>query len=83
MAVIKCPACGQTTTFILSQPTYEGPFKCSYCKKLFKVSIEGPTLKTWQEITEEQLKVMQQVNAEEDKRKQEIEALKAKFRHPA
>jgi uncharacterized Zn finger protein (UPF0148 family) len=69
MATIACPQCGQEIKIFLVESAYEGPLKCANCKGLFKVRIEGEKLKTWQPMTEEELKASQ-----------EIEALKAKFR---
>ncbi|MFQ5924892.1 MAG: hypothetical protein ACE5IE_02715 [Dehalococcoidia bacterium] len=69
MPTIKCPGCGQEIRVFLIENAYEGPLKCASCKGLFKVSIEGEELKTWQPMTEEELKASQ-----------EIEALKAKFK---
>ena len=69
MATIWCPQCGEEIKIFLIESAYEGPLKCANCKGLFKVSIEGEELKTWQPMTEEELKASQ-----------EIEALKAKFR---
>ncbi len=84
MTSVKCPSCGQNSSIFLSQSIYEGPFKCSFCKKIFKISMDGPTLKSWQEITEDQLKaMMKKPDADDaaDKQREEIEAMKAKFRH--
>lgn len=69
MATIACPQCSQEIKVFLIESAYEGPLKCANCKGLFKVSIEGDELKTWQPMSEEELKAAQ-----------EIEALKAKFR---
>lgn len=69
MATIACPQCGQEIKVFLVGSAYEGPLKCASCKGLFKVSLEDEKLKTWEAMTEEELKASQ-----------EIEALKAKFR---
>jgi len=69
MATIACPRCGQEIQVFLIESAYEGPLKCARCKGLFKVAIRGDDLKSWEPMTEEELKAAQ-----------EIEALKAKFR---
>ncbi len=69
MATIACPQCRQEIKIFLIESTYQGPLKCASCKGLFKVIVEGGELKTWQPMTEEELRAAQ-----------EIEALKAKFR---
>jgi len=51
------------------ESAYQGPLKCAKCKGLFKISIEGEKIKSWEPMSEEELKAAQ-----------EMEALKAKFR---
>ena len=61
MATIACPQCGQEMKVFLVESAYEGPLKCANCKGLFKVGIEGEELKTWQPMTEEELKAAQEI----------------------
>lgn len=69
MQTIACPQCGQEIQVFLLESAYQGPLKCAKCKGLFKISIEGEKIKSWEPMTEEELKAAQ-----------EMEALKAKFR---
>ena len=69
METIACPQCREEIKVFLIESGYQGPLKCANCKGLFKVTIEGQQLKSWEPMTEEELKAAQ-----------EIEKLKAKFR---
>jgi transposase-like protein len=67
---IKCPKCGSEGTFSLSDPIYDGPYKCWSCKEMFRVRIEDKVLKACEPMTADQLAKFQ-----------EIEALRSKFKH--
>ncbi len=69
METIACPQCREEIQVFLIESAYQGPLKCAKCKGLFKVGIESGNLKSWEPMTEEELKAAQ-----------EIEALKAKFK---
>ena len=69
MVKIKCPACGSDGSLSLSDPTYEGPYRCWKCRGLFTIRMENNELKSCEPL-----------NQEEFEKQQEIEALKAKFK---
>ena len=69
MAEIACPQCKQKMKVFLIESQYQGPLRCSWCRRLFMVTIREGKLESSRLITEEELKAAQ-----------EIEALKAKFR---
>jgi|CryGeyStandDraft_7_1057128.scaffolds.fasta_scaffold197289_2 hypothetical protein len=66
---IKCPSCGTEGTLSLLNPDYEGPYTCWKCRALFSIRIQDGQLRSWQALSQEELQ-----------RRQEAEALKAKFR---
>ena len=73
---IKCAECGTEGSLSLTDPVYQGPYRCWKCRALFTIKIENNQLKACQPLTEAELKRQQ----EEIKRQQEIEAFKAKFK---
>ena len=66
---VKCPKCGSEGTFSLSDPVYDGPYKCWSCKEMFRVRIESKVLKVIEPMSVDQLAKFQ-----------EIEALRNKFK---
>ena len=69
MVKIKCVKCDTEGSFSLSDPAYQGPYKCWKCRQYFAVKIEDNELKSCEPITEEEFN-----------RQQEIETLRAKFK---
>lgn len=74
---IKCTECGTEGSLSLTDPVYQGPYRCWKCRALFTIRIENNELKVCEPLTEAEL----QQHEAEAKRKQEIDALKAKFKH--
>ena len=66
---IRCPRCQTEGSFSLADPIYEGPYRCWKCKDLFTIRIENNALKSCEPLSQEEF----------DK-KQQIDALKGKFR---
>ena len=69
MLKIKCPKCDTEGSFSLTDPRYEGPYRCWKCRELFTVRMENGELKSCKPLSQEEFD-----------RQQEIEALKAKFK---
>ena len=69
MMEIKCPKCDTEGSLSLVEPTYEGPYRCWKCRELFLIKIEGNELKSCEPLSQEEFE-----------KRQEIEALKAKFK---
>ena len=66
---IKCANCDTEGSLSLSDPTYQGPYRCWKCRQLFTIKIEDNELKSCEPLSQEEFG-----------RQQEIEALKAKFK---
>ena len=66
---ILCPKCNAEGSFSLTDPLYEGPYRCWKCKELLKIRIERNVLK-YCEVTD----------PEEVAKFEEIQALKNKYR---
>ena len=60
---IQCPGCGMKTGFLLTQSTYEGPFRCGECRELFTIRIEDKELKSCEPLSEEEFEKQQQVES--------------------
>ena len=60
---IQCPGCGLKTGFLLTQSTYEGPFRCGECRELFTIRIEDKELKSCEPLSEEEFEKQQQVES--------------------
>lgn len=73
---IKCTECGTEGNLSLTDPVYQGPYRCWKCRALFTIRIENNELKACEPLTEAEL----QRHEAEAKRQQEIDALKAKFK---
>ena len=67
--MIKCPSCAAESRVSFVSSDYEGPYTCWKCQALFSITIQGGQLKSCQPLSKEELQ-----------RRQEAEALKAKFR---
>jgi hypothetical protein len=70
MVIISCSQCGAETKLSLLNSSYKGIFRCWKCRRLFDI-----------EIVDNKLELCQPLTEEEFRRRQEIEALKAKFRN--
>jgi hypothetical protein len=66
---IKCPKCNTEGTFTLSDPFYEGPYKCWKCRELFKIVMDHNVLKSCEPM-----------DPNEQAKMAEIEAMKNRFR---
>jgi len=66
---IKCPQCDTEGSFSLVESSYQGPYRCWKCRRLFTIEIENNGLKSCEPLSQEEFD-----------RQQEIEALKAKFK---
>ena len=66
---IKCPKCNTEGTFSLSDPIYEGPYRCWKCRELFKIRMEHNVLKSCEPIDPNEMAKLE-----------EIQAMKNKFR---
>ena len=73
---IKCAECGTEGSLSLTDPVYQGPYRCWKCRALFNIKIENNELKTCEPLTEEGLKQ----HEAELKKQQEIDALRGKFK---
>jgi hypothetical protein len=82
MITIKCPSCGTAGSQSLLEPNYQGPYRCWKCRQLFSIRIENNEVKSFEPITEEQLKGLQAQHQQEEEQRRQIEELKAKFRKP-
>ena len=69
MITIKCPKCGTGGSLSLLKPDYEGPYRCWKCRELFTIKIEGNEVKSCEPLSQEEFD-----------RRQQIEALKTKFK---
>jgi len=69
VSTIKCPSCATEGRISFVSPDYEGPYTCWKCHALFSIRIQDGQLKSCQPLSKEELQ-----------RRQEAEALKAKFR---
>jgi len=58
---VKCPKCGTEGTFSISDPVYDGPYKCWSCKEMFRVRIENKVLKEIAPMSIDQLAKFQEI----------------------
>jgi hypothetical protein len=70
MVKIKCPKCNTEGSFSLVESTYKGPYRCWKCRGLFTIEVKNSQLESCKPLSQEEFD-----------RQQEIEALKAKFKH--
>jgi hypothetical protein len=66
---IKCIKCSTEGSLSLSDPSYQGPYRCWKCRELFTIRMENNELKSCEPLSQEEFE-----------KQQEIEALKAKFK---
>ena len=66
---IKCAKCDTEGSLSLSDPSYQGPYRCWKCRQLFTIKMENNELKSCEPLGQEEFE-----------KQQEIEALKAKFK---
>jgi hypothetical protein len=66
---IKCPECDIEGTISLIEPSYQGPYRCWKCRRLFKISLKDNKLESCELLSQEDFEKLQ-----------EIEALKARFK---
>jgi len=66
---IKCAKCGTEGSLSLSDPSYQGPYRCWKCRALFTIKMENNELKSCEPLSQEEFE-----------KQQEIEALRAKFK---
>ena len=69
MTKIVCPECKTEGSISLADLTYEGPYKCWKCKRLFTIVIENDVLMSCKPLSQEEFE-----------KQQEIETLRAQFR---
>ena len=69
LAKIKCPKCETEGSLSLVESSYQGPYRCWKCRKLFTIKMLNNELKSCKPLNQEELD-----------RQQEIEDLKAKFK---
>jgi transposase-like protein len=68
MIKIKCPKCGTESSMSLTQPTFEGPYRCWKCKENFLIKIVGNNLESLEPLSQEEFeKRRQQIEAQKDK----------------
>ena len=68
---INCPKCGADGSMSLVESSYNGPYRCWKCRELFMVSLENGGLKSYEPMSQEEFQ-----------KRQEMEALKSKFKRP-
>ena len=66
---IRCPECDAESSLSLTEPTYQGPYRCWKCRELFTIKIENNELKSCEPLSKEEFE-----------KQQEIEELKKKMR---
>jgi len=66
---IKCAKCGTEGSLSLSDPSYQGPYRCWKCRELFTIKLENNELKSCEPLSQEEFE-----------KQQEIETLRAKFK---
>lgn len=66
---IKCPECSTDGTISLLDTSYEGPYKCWKCRKLFAINLKNGSMQSCKPLSQEGFEKLQ-----------EIYALKKKFR---
>ena len=54
MIVIKCPKCGNENTLYLTDPIFQGPFRCWKCKGTFSINIANDKLKSCKPISQQE-----------------------------
>jgi hypothetical protein len=59
---IKCPDCGVEGAFSLLDATYQGPYKCWKCRKLYKLVLSNGQLIECNSISEEEFQYLQDLH---------------------
>jgi len=77
---INCPGCKTEGSLSLLEPDYDGPYRCWKCRGLFTLKIVANEVKSCQPLSDEEFEKLQAEHEKELKMKQELEALKEKFR---
>ena len=80
---IECPSCQIEGKMSLADIKYVGPYKCWKCKELFTIVIEDDQLISCEPLSQEEFDSLQEelrTNQEEQKRRQELEDFKNKFK---
>jgi len=70
LAKIKCPKCKTDGSLSMVESNYQGPYRCWKCRELYTINMENNEIKSCKPLSQEEF----------DKQ-QEIETLKAKFKH--
>ena len=66
---INCTKCSTEGSLSLSDPSYQGPYRCWKCREFFTIKVGNSELQSCEPLSQGEFE-----------RQQEIEALKAKFR---
>ena len=80
---IECPSCETEGSMSLADVKYVGPYKCWKCKELFTIEIQDDRLISCEPLSQEEFDKLQEelrAEQEEQKRRQEMEDFKNKFR---
>ena len=80
---IECPSCQTEGSMSLADVEYVGPYKCWKCKELFNIEIQDDRLISCEPLSQEEFDRLQEemrAEQEEQKRRQEMEDFKNKFR---
>ena len=59
---IKCTRCGSEGALSLSDPSYEGPYRCWKCRELFTIRLEGNELKSCEPLSEADFEKQQEIH---------------------
>ena len=52
---IKCPKCNTEGTFSISDPVYDGPYRCWKCRELLKIRMEHGSLISVQQMDPQEM----------------------------
>jgi hypothetical protein len=64
---IVCPTCKTEGTFSLSDPFFDGPYKCWKCRALLRLTMDHGTVKGVIPMTEEEMKQFEEAQAVKNK----------------
>ena len=68
---IKCPECDTEGSMSLVQPSYRGPYRCWKCRGLFTIEMVKNELKSCEPLSQEEFDKQQELEALQDKFKQQ------------
>jgi transposase-like protein len=69
MMKIKCPKCGTESSMLLTQLTFEGPYRCWKCKETFLIKIVQNKLESLEPLPQQEFeRIKQQIEAERGKK---------------